>query len=258
MPPIPTPPESNQWMQDPLSDATTRRNVAIDTMLNNGKGMAQILDLSPVTKYNTAYAQETAKNRAGLVDRQRAGAHVEAQLNRLVDTIKGAPDDMLEGAIGPYNTTPYASYIPFMGGHTVPELRAITGNAFGYNKTASAPYDLQIQINHLVDGLTTAFISSASRTGMTMSDSRQRAFEDTMGRMRKATNRNDVYKIANHARGIIRDVFGVEDVSAERQGGPVPTEGDAPVVTKSEFEKLPPGSPFIAADDPSKTVRVKR
>lgn len=70
-------------------------------------------------------------------------------------------------------------------------------------------YNLHNQLTHDIHGLTTAFVSSASRGGVNMSDARQKVFEETMGAMMRSTSKDEFDKIKKDAERIIRGTFGL-------------------------------------------------
>jgi len=69
-------------------------------------------------------------------------------------------------------------------------------------------WDLQNRLLHDIEGLTTKFIMT-SGGGVNMSDSRQKAFTDTIGAMLYATTPEQFHNIANDAENILRETFGI-------------------------------------------------
>lgn len=48
-----------------------------------------------------------------------------------------------------------------------------------------------------------------------------------------------------------------QQMSASAGGGAAPEQSQPPVITQQDYQALPSGSPFIAADDPTQTIRIK-
>lgn len=155
-----------------------------------------ILQNTPGHKLRVKAAEKTGENLANLEERQRGGLQVLEMLNQLGHTAdEGHAAGTLDQAIGPLDSSPtwqrVRAAIPLVGGY--------------YEKG----YNLHNQLMHDIHGLTTAFISSAGKGGIQMSDARQKAFEETMGAMMKATTKEEFDKIKVDADRIIRGTFGL-------------------------------------------------
>lgn len=48
-----------------------------------------------------------------------------------------------------------------------------------------------------------------------------------------------------------------QQMSASAGGAATPEQSQPPVITQQDYQALPSGSPFIAADDPTQTIRIK-
>lgn len=48
-----------------------------------------------------------------------------------------------------------------------------------------------------------------------------------------------------------------QQIAASAGGGAASEQSQAPVITQQDYQALPSGSPFIAADDPTQTIRIK-
>lgn len=189
----------------------------LDAALNEGKGMASIINQSPGHMQRKAYAEGIGKAQSNLAERQRAGMDVLSSLQQLVDTARASQqeDDQnkrgsyrLNEAIGPINDAGAQWGLP------APMMMKSQWNA--------PAYDLNNRLHHDIEGLTTSFIMSASKGGLNMSDARQKAFADTMGAMMKATNPEEFYKISKDAENIVRDSFGIP---ADAPLAPYTTQG---------------------------------
>lgn len=168
-------------------------NLALGVMYPH---MQQIIQNTPGHKQRMSQAEVVGKNLGNLEERQRGGLQVLEMLNKLGHTAdEGHASGNLDSAIGPIDASP-----------TFQRIRAaIPGIGSYYEK----PYNLHNQLSHDIHGLTTAFISSAGKGGITMSDARQKAFEETMGAMMKATNKEEFDKIKKDAEDIIKGTFGL-------------------------------------------------
>lgn len=183
--------------------------IQADVVLNGGKGLSSIINQSPAHEGAREYQKGLAKEAAALDERRRAGGQVMSQLQALGDAANemyGSDKNAFLGAIGPYNTTPYMDKLPVIGGMTVPKATA----AYGGDGKA---WNVQNRLQHMIHGLTTSFVASAGK-GLNMSDSRQQAFEETMGAMMKATNKEEFDKITHDAADIIRKTFHLPEEKA--------------------------------------------
>ena len=166
---------------------------------------------SPGRLLRAEQAKTVGKELGSVEERQRAGTQVLKGFGDLRDAIAGADDATVSAALGPYNM----SQVP-------PSERSWSLSALRDPNTMTRPqadaayrptpqrekiWNFQNLVTHLVDGLTEEFVASAGRSGVQMSDARQKVFEETMGRMRQATSKSEALKIAGHAEDIIRDSF---------------------------------------------------
>ena len=223
--------------------------IAADVALNGGKGLSSIINQSPGHMQRKAYAEGIGKAQAGLAERQRAGMDVLSSLQQLVDTAKasqeedkGRKSDRLNEAIGPYNDMSGEVVKGFVGLPSAMTVKSL------WNPEA---YDLNNRLHHDIEGLTTSFITSASKGGLNMSDARQKAFADTMGAMMKATKPEEFYKIAKDAENIVRDSFGIP---AEAKLAPYTTQGkimqDQQQAEADSREPVNPRLSFVPQDQP--------
>lgn len=180
----------------PYANAEDRTNIALSMILP--RGSVQALQNTPGHQQRIAQAKKTGENLANLEERQRGGGQVLDMLHQLGQTAdEGAEAGTLDDAIGPFNESPMFQ-----------RLRAGTvGKVWAPFEKG---YNLNNQLKHDIHGLTTAFISSAGKGGIQMSDARQKTFEETMGAMMKATNKEEFDKIKKDAERIIRGTFGLD------------------------------------------------
>ena len=161
---------------------------------------AQLLQNTPGHQLRVAAAKKVGENLGNLEERQRAGRVVVDMLHQLGETAdEGHKNKYLEGAIGPLDANEYWQRGRALALGWVP----------GLGKSIEGSYNLHNQLEHDIEGLTTAFIASAAKGGITMSDSRQKAFKDTMGAMMKATTKEEFDKIKKDAARIIEGTFGL-------------------------------------------------
>lgn len=158
--------------------------------------MKQIIQNTPGHALRMEQAKTAGKNLGNLEERQRGGTQVLEMLNQLGETAdEGHAAGHLDQAIGPIDASP-----------TFQRVRAAVPLVGDYYEKG---YNLHNQLMHDIHGLTTAFISSASKGGIQMSDARQKAFEETMGAMMKATSKEEFDKIKKDAERIIKNTFGL-------------------------------------------------
>lgn len=243
----------------PYNTAEDRANIALSTILP--RGSVQALQNTPGHAFRMEQSKKAADTQSQLEAAQNAGRRIlqsYAQLRYKFDT---APDDALTGAIGPRNNTPYASYIPFVGGMTPPEAAA--SYKMMPNFTGASDYDaawnLQNLLGHDIHGITNAFMSNAGKS-LNMSDTRQEAFDSTMRDFMKATNRKDSAEILDHAKGIIANDFGIPPYMADKiindtisqikaQHAQQTSPPTPPTVSSpDEAKKLPSGTKFLTPD----------
>ena len=216
--------------------------IAADVALNQGKGLSSIINQSPGHMQRKAYAEGIGKAQAGLAERQRAGMDVLSSLQQLRRTAEEANQDDLNNAIGPYNDD-HSGWVDLL------KIRSKVSDS------GQRAYDLNNRLHHDIEGLTTSFITSASKGGLNMSDARQKAFAETMGAMMKSTKPEEFYKIAEDADNIVRDSFGIPK---ETPLAPYTTQGGSPqpkAVSRAEYDAMPSGTPYRAPDG---KVRVKK
>jgi len=183
-----------------------KMNIGLSMILPAGSVRA--LQNTPGHIYRVEQAKKAADNLASLEEKQRAGQQVLSGLDMIRHTVKTAPDDVLTNAIGPMVSSPW--------------LQGARRTAAGV-ATATVPYwtpydqsyNLNNLLHHDVHGLVTQFMAAGK--AVNMSDARQEAFNATMADMLKATNRDDLNKIADHADFIIRSSFGLPKREQEKQ-----------------------------------------
>lgn len=170
-----------------------RRNMALGMLFPH---MNQIIQNTPGHALRMEAAKTAGKNLGQLEERQRAGLQVLDALNLLKETAEdGHRTGNLDSAIGPLESSP-----------TLQKVRAAVPVVGGYYAPS---YNLNNRLNHAIHGLVTEFVASASKGGITMSDARQKAFEETMGAMMHATSKEEFDKISHDAERIIRGTFGL-------------------------------------------------
>lgn len=170
-----------------------RKNMAMGLLFPH---MNQIIQNTPGHALRMEAAKAAGKNLGGLEERQRAGLQVLDALNLLGETADdGYKSGNLDSAIGPVEGMPLFQKV----------RAAIPGVGSYYDKS----YNLNNRLQHAIHGLTTEFVASASKGGITMSDARQKAFEETMGAMMNATSMEEFKKIQHDAERIIRGTFGL-------------------------------------------------
>ncbi len=201
-------------------------NIAMSQLL---PGAAGVIQNTPGHKYRMTMAEQSAKNLSGLEERQRAGVQVLQMLGQLGHTAdEGHAAGSLDQAIGPVDSSP-----------TFQRVRAalpVIGNYY------EKPYNLHNQLMHDIHGLTTAFVSAAGKSGITMSDARQAAFEETMGAMMKATNKQEFDKIKVDAERIIANTFGLESPPLPQKRGEGHGQQKAPERFRQTFRNQQTGT----------------
>lgn len=173
-------------------------------------------------------AKKTADNLASLEEKQRAGMQILKGLDMVRKTVHGAPDDVLQNAIGPTASSPW-----FQG-----TRRTISGLVPGPVTPYDESYNLNNLLHHDIHGLVTQFMTAGK--ALNMSDERQKAFEATMADMLKATNRDDLNRVAEHADAIIRSSFGLpmKEIPEERRRTETPASADKIYVNPNTGEKI--------------------
>jgi hypothetical protein len=203
-------------------------NVMTDIFTNGGKNMSQILNNAPAHKGAQTYQEGLGKNAAALDERKRAGSEVIPGINELRAMISSASDADWKTAMGPYNTSqqPPSAEVPFSLGAwrsdkmTPTQARA----AFAPSDANAKAWNLQNQVNHLVNALTEQYVAAAGKGGINMSDARQKVFEETMGALRGATTRQEALKILGTAENTTRNVFGLPGNDMIAKGSPTGKE----------------------------------
>lgn len=160
----------------------------------------QLIQKTPGYIAREELAKKVGQNLGSLEERQRGGTQVLDMLQQLGHTADEG-GSTLDSAIGPLNASP-----AFQRAREAANVWDIMGTRKGY--------DLHNQLTHDIHGLTTAFISAAGKGGIQMSDARQKAFEETMGAMMKATSKKEFDKIKVDADRIIRGTFGLQPGAA--------------------------------------------
>lgn len=170
-----------------------RKNIGLGFLFPH---MGPIIQNTPGHALRMEAAKTAGKNLGQLEERQRAGLQVLDALNLLKETADdGHKAGNLGSAIGPIESN-----------QTLQKVRAaipVVGNYY------EPSYNLNNRLNHAVHGLVTEFVASASKGGITMSDARQKAFEETMGAMLHSTSKEEFDKIAHDAERIIKGTFGL-------------------------------------------------
>lgn len=201
-------------------------NIAMSQLL---PGAAAAIQNTPGHKYRMTMAEQSAKNLSGLEERQRAGVQVLQMLGQLGHTAdEGHAAGTLDQAIGPVDSSPLFQ--------RVRAALPVVGNYY------EKPYNLHNQLTHDIHGLTTAFVSAAGKSGITMSDARQAAFEETMGAMMKATNKQEFDKIKVDAERIIANTFGLESPPIPKKRGEGHGQQQAPERFRQTFRNQQTGA----------------
>lgn len=205
-------------------------SIIADVRLNQGRQLPQIFNQMPGKQEQSAAALAIGKNAGDMIDRQRAGQQVLAMYKRLQGTMSGVDDPTLNSAIGPRNSAELApetptyipgTHIPIWGltgpttvdpqtdapvaGQITPVQRAAIMDP--QNKSATSAWNTQNRLHHDVGALVNAYIASASKSGMNMSDSRQEAFTNAMGDFMKSSDRNSANGVLSDAGDMIHRVF---------------------------------------------------
>lgn len=198
-----------------------------------------ILNSDPTYLARVAQGKGMGKNATLVAAKQSAGSQIITGLDRLEDLINSADDPTIKGSMGPYNMSkvhpwtvaplhPTAYFAP--EDMTPPQA----AQAYAPNPTNAKNWDFQNTMEHLVDALTEQFVGATGGAGNNMSDNRQKIFTDTMGRMRNATNKEEMLKIANTARHAIADTFYIPPY--------------LPVLSPDQARNSPPGTLFKTLD----------
>lgn len=161
------------------------------------RSLGMALMNTPGHAARVAQAKDTAHNLAALGEKQRAGGQILDGLNMVRHTVNMADDATLSNAIGPTVSAPW-----LQGAR-----RTIAGLVPGPVTPYDQSYNLNNLLHHDIHGLVQQFIAAGKAANM--SDSRQAAFEATMADMLRATNRDDLNKVADHAEFIIKSSFGL-------------------------------------------------
>ncbi len=203
-------------------------------MIKGNRAMVQagndLLKADPTQEARVKQAEKMGVNAANLAERRRAGTNVEKTFDHFQDVANSMytqNKDAFDNSIGRLNNNDIFQ-----------TARSSTLGKLPFNTYQQAA-DNHNRMNHLIDGLTTAFMSSAAGSGLQMSDSRMAKFEETMGAMRRASSKKEFDGIMTDARKIIRDVF-----SLDQGRGAVPSE--QPTVNANTPAPSPSVSPSPA------------
>ena len=204
-----------------------------------------ILNADPTYLARKTQATDMGKNAALLASKQGAGTSILTGVDKLQDLISGADDDVLKGSMGPYNMSkvhPYTVTPLSPSAYLAPQDMTPPEAAQAYNPSEknAKNWDFQNRMEHLIEGLTVQFIASTGGAGNNMSDARQQAFTDAMGRMRQATTKDEMMKIVDDARHVISNTFYIP-----------PT---IPVLSPEQARSAAPGTVFKTPD--GRTLRV--
>ncbi len=268
----------------PLSENAQRAQKMIEYgMMKGNRAMVQagndLLNADPTQEARKKQAEKMGVNDANLAERRRAGTQVEATFDRFNDVVgemRKENPKAFDNAIGRINSAPYIGAPLQTARAAVMGLPVIN---LTNNYTQGADY--HNRMDHLIDGLTTSFMSAASNSGMQMSDKRMAKFEETMGAMRRASNAKEFDRIMTDARGIIHDVFSLNDgkpSAAHVETGALPAPVAAPVAgaapppappqaqaaPRANFMALPANerrsavAEFVADKNPAKAENFKQ
>lgn len=182
--------------------------------------MVPLIQNTPGHVQRVEQAKTIGKDLGNLEEKQRAGTQVRDMLHQLGETAdEGHARGALDQAIGPVNQSDI--------------FQRVRGAIPGLSRWYEGGYNLHNQLMHDIDGLVTAFVASSGN--IKMSDSRQKAFTDTMGRMMNATNKTEFDKIKKDAERIINGTFGLAPgavpagTGSGRVAVPAPAASTAPI-----------------------------
>lgn len=181
----------------------------------------QGLDADPSYEARKAQSVDMGKSAAVRAEAKRAGAQILKSFAKLEHSFDTADDPTLLGAIGPYNTTPYAeNHIPgpelfTAPGMTPPQAAAAYRGSYRPVSRNGNPdsWDLQNLFSHDVHGITTSVMMNAGR-GLNPSDKRQEAIDSAMRDFMKSTDRKSAKQVLDHARNIIINDYGLTQEEA--------------------------------------------
>jgi hypothetical protein len=184
------------------------------TMEATGKAL---WEQDPTAEARKKQSIDMGANAARRAEMKSAGENILKSYAKLLHTFDETPEDILHGAIGPYNTKPYMSHLPLIGGMTPPEAaaayRLMPGGTGSPNVIES--YNKQKLLGHLVGGVTNALMANAGK-GLNMSDTRQKSFEAALQDFMHATDKKSAAEILNDARAIIQNDFGLSPEHADK------------------------------------------
>jgi hypothetical protein len=189
---VPLSPEAQRAQRMLMMGAVTGNRAGV-------MGAQDILKADPTYQMRAKQATTMGENAARRAEGRVAGAKILRSYAQLRHSFDTAPDDVLTGAIGPYNTEPYSGWMPLVHGMTVPQAKSAY---FGKNDS----WNLQNLFGHDVHGITNAFIANAGK-GINVSDERQKMFDATMRDFMRATDRKSAQEILDHAKAIISNDF---------------------------------------------------
>lgn len=240
----------------PLSENAQRAQKMIEYgMMKGNRAMVQagndLLNADPTQEARKKQAEKMGVNDANLAERRRAGTNVVKTFDHFDTVTKQMREEnpkAFDNAIGRVNSMPYV-------GDTLQTVRGAVMGLPGVNLTNNYAQgaDYHNRMDHLIDGLTTAFMSSAAGSGLQMSDSRMAKFEQTMGAMRRASTPKEFDRIMGDARTIIRDVFSLNDgqqaSAAHAEVPPAPSGGTATIAQPPAAAKAATGQKVIGFTD---------
>lgn len=165
-----------------------------------------ILNADPTYEARKAQSTKMGSQAAEMAERQRAGQGVMSTFDHFKEAVKAMQEkepEAFNNAIGRINNNDW--------------FQTVRSSTLGFlPNTYTRAADMHVRMNHLVDGLTTAFMTGAARTGMQMSDARMQKFTETMGEFRRASTPEQFNAILGDAEKIIKDIYSLSDA---KQGG---------------------------------------
>jgi hypothetical protein len=183
-----------------------------------------LLNADPTHEFRKKQAEGMGQSAAQRADAKRAGHYVLKSLAQIYGTMNDpANQEKLPNALGPFNNTPLDDAYTFdpttwwrHKGMTPPQAAAASR---WYNVPArmigdSSAWDLQNRLQHQTEALVTDFMGSAGK-GLNMSDSRQKAFSDAVGKFMQSTNRPEAVKVLDDAKMMIANMFGMTPEEAQ-------------------------------------------
>lgn len=241
--------------------ADTKRAMAYDLALNNGKGMSAILNNDPGSKYATRYAEKTAEDNAAINMKQKMTLPMLDIVHGMREKIAAAGSDIADMATGPdYGKTSddptwleagAKAFLPDTSGEFYQNARAAVreglNDTLGYIPAFSGwtqgladrgykARDLNLELHHLVKGIGAGVKAiPGTKGGGTSTDADQALVLDAVGEAMHAGN------------GKTRDniLYDAENILRARAGMPrlPPPDGYTPSAYAAKVDEILAGAP---------------